>query len=283
MRSAYCKVILAASLVGSLTGFGCIGVIHQGNKASSAEFEEGQSAAGNAITPETPRIRSMANPSRIMDARVLQAVTSLTVATIVDVEVFQSESAVFEVVGESQELIDSIKADYAEGNLILSHKRGNSRLLSCGNASASTDLTGGVVVINTQGESKTAPCPLVRIGVRKIPEIKVESSGDVKVMNVSQEQLVLSIHGSGNISADGRVKSLMIQIHGSGDLNTTKMPADRVSILSQGSGDVTVAVKEQLQSTLKGSGDITVLGNPVSLQSSKNGSGNYRFVSKSVK
>lgn len=269
VRSTHRKVILAVFLLGCLVGLGHMGLKHQAKSDSAranrtAPFEKEQSVAGNGASASAmAKKRPVALPSRIMDVRSLQSVTSLTLATIVDVEVFKSEIPVFEIVGESQAFIDSIKADFADGNLLLSHELSSPLTLKCGSTPVSMDSTGRSVVINVQSKTESVPCALVRIGVRKVPDIMVKSSGDVKVMGVDQERLALNIYGAGDISADGKVRELLIRIQGSGDVNTTKMSADKVSILSQGSGDVTVVASDRLQSKLEGSGDITVTGNPV--------------------
>ena len=272
MKSAHRKVVLAVFLLGCLVELGHMGMKHQDKsdsaKANStASFEKEQLVVENgAPASAIAKKRPAASRSRILDARLLQGATFLTVATTVDVEVFKSEHPVFEIVGESQAFIDSIKADVAEGNLILSHELSSPLNLKCGSTPVSTVSTGRSLVINVRTESKALPCALVRIGVSQVPDIMVKSSGDVKVMGVAQERLALNIYGAGDISADGKVKELSIQIHGSGDVNTTKMSADKVSILSQGSGDVTVMASGRLQSKLQSSGDITAMGRPNSPQ-----------------
>jgi len=272
VRSAHRKVVLAVFLLGCLVEPGHMGMKHQdkndSDKANStASFEKEQSVAENGAPAwAIAKKRPTASRSRILDARLLLGATSLTVATIVDVEVFKSEHPVFEIVGESQAIIDSIKADFAEGDLILSQELSSPPNLKCESTPVSTDSTGRSLVINARTESKTLPCALVRIGVGKFPDIMVKSSGDVEVMGVDQERLALNVYGAGDISADGKVGELLIQIHGSGDVNTTKMSADKVSIFSQGSGDVTVMGNGRLQWKLQGSGDITAMGRPNSPQ-----------------
>lgn len=290
MKSAYKKKALAACLWVGLTGLGYMGLKHQDTRNTPESKSTVVQAAKPVVqaevpTPDAAHTSSVPAINLLVASHPLHTVTRLTVDTIADVEIFKSESPSFEIVGDSQEFIDTIKTDYVKGNLILSHELTKLLKLKCGSTFITMDVNGNStsMSINAGKKEKFASCALVKIGVKSIPEILVKKSGNVQVAGVDQQQLVLEINGSGNITADGMVKELLIRTQGSGDVDTTQVVTKKALIVSQGSGDVTVVANDELQSVLQGSGDITVIGNPVSQQHVETGSGRYRLIGSASK
>jgi hypothetical protein len=290
MKSAYKKIASAVCLWGGLMGLGYMGLKHQ-NTRNTPESRPTVVQAEEPVvqaevpTPEASQTTSIPATNLLVTSHPLHTVTRLTVATIADVEIFKAENPSFEIVGGSQELIDTIKTDYVKGNLILSHELTKSLKLKCGGTSITMDVNGNStsMTVNTGKKEKSTPCALVKIGVKNIPEILIQKSGNVQVAGVDQQVLVLQINGSGSITADGKVKELLIRIQGSGDVDTTKVVTNKALILSQGSGDVTAIGNGELQSVLQGSGDITVIGSPVSPQHVETGSGRFRLIGSASK
>lgn len=277
MKSVYKKIALAACLWAGLMGLGYMGLKYQGTR--NAPESESTVVQALEATPSVPALKLLvASPP-------LHTVTRLTVDTVADVEIFKSENPSFEIVGASQEFIDTIKTDYVKGNLILSHELTKLLKLKCGSTLITMDVNGNSMsrTINAGKKEKSVPCALVKIGVKTVPEILLKNTGNVQVAGVDQQQLVLQTNGSGNITADGRVKELLIRTQGSGDVDTTQVVTKKALILSQGSGDVTAVANDELQSVLQGSGDITVIGNPLSLQHVETGSGRYRLIGSASK
>jgi subtilisin family serine protease len=79
--------------------------------------------------------------------------------------------------------------------------------------------------------------------------------------------------GSGQITASGSCKVLEAELTGSGDLNARHLAADAVTVNLRGSGTSHVFAKQSAELTLRGSGDIRVLGNPNQRNVNRTGSG----------
>ncbi len=98
-------------------------------------------------------------------------------------------------------------------------------------------------------------------------------SGDLTVNAGSTENVQLEVMGSGQITASGSCKTLSADLTGSGDLNARHLAADEVTVNLKGSGTTHVFAKQSADLTLRGSGDIRVLGNPDRRNITRTGSG----------
>jgi hypothetical protein len=98
-------------------------------------------------------------------------------------------------------------------------------------------------------------------------------SGDLNVNAGSTEKVTLEMVGSGQITASGSCRTLSAELTGSGDLNARHLAADQVTVNLRGSGTSHVFAKQSADLTLRGSGDIRVLGNPDHRNVSRTGSG----------
>lgn len=105
----------------------------------------------------------------------------------------------------------------------------------------------------------------------------VHGSGNLNLNAGSGESVELELVGSGNINASGSCKTLDAQLTGSGDLDARHLAADKVTVNLKGSGTSHVFAKQSADLTLRGSGDIRVLGNPDHRNVDRSGSGNVSW------
>ena len=156
----------------------------------------------------------------------------------------------------------------------------------------------------------------VELVLPSLEELVVRSSGDTKVSGFNGEKLELQLHGSGNVSFTGRYRELSASAHGSGNLNLNAgssetvelelvgsgqisasgsckdlsadltgsgdldarhLASDKVTVNLKGSGNTHVFAKQSADLTLRGSGDILVLGNPDQRNVSRTGSGDVSW------
>lgn len=156
----------------------------------------------------------------------------------------------------------------------------------------------------------------VELVLPMLEELTVRSSGDTKVSGFSGDQLELRLHGSGNVNFSGRYRNLIAGAHGSGnlhlnagssehvelelvgsgeikssgscktldaqltgsgDLDARHLAADKVTVDLKGSGTSHVFAKQSADLTLRGSGDIRVLGNPDQRNVNRSGSGDVSW------
>nr|WP_315219074.1 head GIN domain-containing protein [uncultured Duganella sp.] len=156
----------------------------------------------------------------------------------------------------------------------------------------------------------------VELVLPMLEELTVRSSGDTKVSGFSGDKLELRLHGSGNVNFSGRYRNLIAGAHGSGnlhlnagssehvelelvgsgeikssgscktldaqltgsgDLDARHLAADKVTVDLKGSGTTHVFAKQSADLTLRGSGDIRVLGNPDQRNVNRSGSGDVSW------
>lgn len=102
-------------------------------------------------------------------------------------------------------------------------------------------------------------------------------SGNLNLNAGSSESVELELVGSGQISASGSCKDLSADLTGSGDLDARHLASDKVTVNLKGSGNTHVFAKQSADLTLRGSGDIRVLGNPDQRNVSRTGSGDVSW------
>lgn len=287
MNSTFKKIALAVCLGAGLVGVGYY--IGQGKQDPTPEPVAQNTPAPEKplVTPiEAPQAEGIQEPEEpkvipMASTLPLESMTGLTVRSVADFEIFKSDTPSLEIVGDSQELIDSIKTEMVGPNLIVSHVLTKTIKAKCGNMSVTVEPNGNTMTMNVNNGAKTekSHCALVKIGVKKIPAIQLEESGNVHFSGADEQQLLLKIAGSGNISGEGKVDDLLLWISGSGNIDTADVQARKLTVLSEGSGNVNASVYGKLQSALSGSGNVNIFGNPTSSQHEENGSGKFRLFS----
>jgi len=103
--------------------------------------------------------------------------------------------------------------------------------------------------------------------------VTVSGNSDINLGHVDQEQLRVTISGSGSITAEGKVNRLIVNIPGSGHARLGKVAARSASVMIMGSGSATVAPSEELKADIMGSGDVHLVTRPARTEQSIMGSG----------
>lgn len=191
--------------------------------------------------------------------------------------------------------------------------RGEQRLL--GNVDTTQD--GKSLRIGTKGMLLHHRQPLqVVLVLPSIDKLSIRGSGDSTINGFSGERIDVQLYGSGNVKFNGRYKDVMAAVHGSGDMEMNGGSSDKVAVALVGSGQMTVvgsckefkadqtgsgdldaehlaadatlvnlrgsgtSVVRAIKTadvTLRGSGDVSVLGSPTTRNINKTGSGDVVF------
>ena len=106
----------------------------------------------------------------------------------------------------------------------------------------------------------------------------IAGSGRLQLQNLDQEKLKVSIAGSGNIKATGKVGETEIHIAGSGDADLGEVVMRETTIRIAGSGDTDVAPTDSADIHIAGSGDVNLHANPKHLETHIAGSGRIHNV-----
>jgi hypothetical protein len=110
-------------------------------------------------------------------------------------------------------------------------------------------------------------------------ELSVSGSGNIKLEDLSAQQVKTFISGSGNIHLAGKnpAEDLSATISGSGNLKAIDFNADDVNVKISGSGSVGIQANKNLNARVSGSGNVNYKGNPM-IDSAVSGSGKVRKI-----
>ena len=117
--------------------------------------------------------------------------------------------------------------------------------------------------------------------VSGVPLHHVALSGadiDIQLGRLNQDRINLSIAGTGEINAGGRIDRLDASIAGAGDIQMGDASVQRANIHIAGSGDVAVNPREEANVSVAGSGRVRMTAMPARLNQSVTGSGGVRLI-----
>ena len=113
----------------------------------------------------------------------------------------------------------------------------------------------------------------VNVNAPEYDEVSISGSGDINIIDFKNDNLSLNISGSGDITANGEVQTLIAKISGSGDIISAELISKSATITINGSGDAKIWASDSISAQINGSGDIEYYGNPLNVESKINGSG----------
>jgi hypothetical protein len=135
-------------------------------------------------------------------------------------------------------------------------------------------ITGNTLSIDTNRSFSTQSRIRIKIyGISALRSLLVDGSSDVNLHEINGNSLTISLGGAGDISAQGKVKKLIINIDGSGSISTKNLQADVVFIAVDGSADVSVTANNKLDVVIDGVSDVTYYGQPASISKTIDGVG----------
>lgn len=93
-------------------------------------------------------------------------------------------------------------------------------------------------------------------------DLNLLGSGDLEVVGVAVDQLVVNSAGNGRVRLAGRAGMARIQAIGAGNVEAPALVARTAVIVNQGPGAITLTADTAADIAVQGSGDVTVLGKP---------------------
>jgi len=110
-------------------------------------------------------------------------------------------------------------------------------------------------------------------------ELKLSISGSGYIYGkIKTSELKSSISGSGGIDVSGSSNHSKISISGSGSFDGSDLAAKNAKISIAGSGDVNIHVDQSIKVSIAGSGNVKYSGNPENVNVSSAGSGKVRKI-----
>jgi hypothetical protein len=102
----------------------------------------------------------------------------------------------------------------------------------------------------------------MEVGAASLDELRIVGSGDVTLAGVDEDALALAVEGSGEIEGAGRVDRLTATIEGAGTARLSDLETRTARVVVEGSGDVDLNVREELDVVVEGAGDVSYRGDP---------------------
>ena len=103
--------------------------------------------------------------------------------------------------------------------------------------------------------------------------VELDGSGDVRLVIAPTTSTTVRLDGSGDIELDGSTPYLDIEAKGSGEVDGRWLESANADAFLDGSGDIKVWATQSLNATLYGSGNISYWGNPATVSTNVDGSG----------
>jgi hypothetical protein len=117
---------------------------------------------------------------------------------------------------------------------------------------------------------------------KKFDKFSIAGSGKLQLDNLDQNDLRVSIAGSGSIKATGKVEDLRISIAGSGDADLGGVTSDDVTVKIAGSGNADIAPRGEVEVHIAGSGDVNLHTAPRNVETHIVGSGRIHNVGSGI-
>lgn len=140
-----------------------------------------------------------------------------------------------------------------------------------------TEVRDGTLVVEMKSGSYSPSVHMKAYAtVPSLEALTIRGSADAEVTGLSGDRFELSIQGSGDAKASGKVGAVVAKVAGSGDVNASNVEARDATVEVSGSGDVEVWATDTLTVSIAGSGDVGYKGDPKKVTKSVAGSGSVR-------
>lgn len=136
-----------------------------------------------------------------------------------------------------------------------------------------TEVHGDKLVISSSKGYSTRIGIDIEIEVPSLEGVALIGSGDIDVDGLNADAFAVVLKGSGDVVASGSVDTVSADLKGSGDIDLSDLQARTARAALYGSGDILVHATESLDARVAGSGDIEYAGDPASMTTDVQGSG----------
>jgi hypothetical protein len=164
-------------------------------------------------------------------------------------------------------------ASYTPGSDNRVHVSGDAQLL------AHLRVRDGRLEMNCRGWRGDRDALTITLPGQEFKKFGIAGSGNLVLHNLDQNRLKVSIAGSGNIKADGKVEHAEIHIAGSGDADLGEVKSQISEVHIAGSGNTDIAPADEADIHIAGSGDVNLHSNPKKVETHIAGSGRIHNIS----
>lgn len=205
--------------------------------------------------------------SIVSETRQAENFTSIELQSAANVEIVKGESYNV-MVSDYENLVQYLTLEVINNRLVI---KKDPLSVNLWNSKAKVTVTMPdslyAVTLAGSGEMRIDPA------FSKLQSLRLNGSGSILIEDYcALDKLEAQITGSGNIRAKGTVNNLTAKITGSGNMMLSGLEAYDAKCTLSGSGNIHVAVENELVVYLSGSGDVFYYGNPT-VNSYASGSG----------
>jgi len=137
----------------------------------------------------------------------------------------------------------------------------------------STESRGGKLRIDTDRGFSTSNEIRIEIEIPRLASAELNGSGSIDIRDVTEDDVDLTINGSGDIRAIGQASELSATINGSGRLLADDLKTEEASVNLSGSGSADIHASQLVRARVMGSGTVSYSGEPEEVHPSVLGSG----------
>lgn len=100
------------------------------------------------------------------------------------------------------------------------------------------------------------------VTVKDLTQLTLSGAAAISVRDLSADKLTVEHSGAGSVTTAGTVQEQRVTLSGAGSYDGAALVSDRATIDLSGLGSVVVQVRERLDATISGAGDVAYIGSP---------------------
>jgi hypothetical protein len=131
-------------------------------------------------------------------------------------------------------------------------------------AKISTDVIDGVLRISLPKNDHVPKLSAV-ITMPELTSVAVSGVAGVHVAKLAAKTLDVTITGVGSVELAGTADTMHVDISGTGQLMAKALTTSATTLTVAGSGEATIRATKQVDASVSGVGDVTILGNPATI------------------
>ncbi len=138
-----------------------------------------------------------------------------------------------------------------------------------------TTVIGSELVIRQPALAKISTGNPIRftITMKRLDKTSLSGGGDIKINGLDADRVKLDLPGTGQIVANGKVKTLDVNFPGTGKIVCDGLEAETVVADHSGTGEITIRVRRSLDAHITGHGSINYYGDPTEVTRTITGHG----------
>lgn len=125
-----------------------------------------------------------------------------------------------------------------------------------------TAVSGSVLRIRLNGSFSFDDEIKVKISVPNLEEVSASGAGTINVIGLKNDRFEIDMTGAPTIRVGGETKVARIEADGAGKIDTMKLRASKMTVVSNGVSSVEVYASDHLDVTVSGPSHVTYAGDP---------------------